>query len=179
MTRTPTGPAAGTAPPPAQPSAPSPAATPSGADALVRRATELLHARGERMTGARRAVLRVLAADGGHCGAETVVARVAELDPGVHRASVYRALEALSGLGLVQHVHLAHGSTSYHVVTGSHAHLHLQCRRCGLVRDVPSGLLDGVAAVLADRHGFVLDAGHVALSGLCGACAADPGASPA
>jgi len=162
--------------------APAGSGAPAGpeADALVRRATDLLHARGERMTGARRAVLRALVADGGHCGAEAVVARVAAADPGVHRASVYRALEALSGLGVVQHVHLAHGATSYHVVTEGHAHLHLQCRRCGLVRDVPSDLLDGVAAVLAGAHGFVLDAGHVALSGLCAGCAAAaPDAPPA
>jgi Fur family ferric uptake transcriptional regulator len=39
------------------------------------------------------------------------------------------------------------------------------------VRDLPPDLLDEVADALARQYGFVLDAGHVALSGLCRDCA--------
>jgi Fur family ferric uptake transcriptional regulator len=53
--------------------------------------------------------------------------------------------------------------------------VHAQCRGCGAVYDLPPDLLDDVAATLSARHHFVLDAGHVALSGLCAACA---GAGP-
>jgi Fe2+ or Zn2+ uptake regulation protein len=123
------------------------------------------------MTGPRRAVLSVLARDDGHLGAEAVLVRVAELDPSVHRASVYRTLEALSHLGVVQHVHVGHGGTAYHLVRGERTHLHAQCRLCGTVLDLSPDLLDDVAASLARRHGFRLDATHVALSGVCSSCA--------
>ena len=49
---------------------------------LVDQVGRLLRARGERMTGPRKAVLAVLAASGGHLGAEEVVTRVTDVDPG-------------------------------------------------------------------------------------------------
>jgi Fur family transcriptional regulator, ferric uptake regulator len=131
-----------------------------------------LHSRGERMTGPRRAVVTALARQDGHLSAEQVVEAVGRIDAGVHRASVYRSLEALSGLGVVQHVHVGHGATAYHLIDQTGAHLHAQCRECGAVVDLPADLLDPVARRLAREDGFVLEAEHVALSGLCADCAA-------
>jgi len=141
--------------------------------AVIDEVAGLLRARGERMTGPRRAVLSVLAERGGHLSADALLDAVASLDPRVHRASVYRTLEALSELGVVQHVHVGHGGTAYHLVRGAGRHLHAQCRVCGSVRDLPPDLLNEVAATLVRRHDFVLDAGHVALSGLCRGCIGD------
>jgi Fe2+ or Zn2+ uptake regulation protein len=135
----------------------------------VESATTLLRRRRERMTGPRRAVLSVLAEDTGHLSADEVVSAVAELDPGVHRASVYRALEALSRLGVVQHVHLGHGSTAYALAEGR-PHVHGHCSTCGAVVDLPGDLLDDVADRLRREVGFTLDPAHVALSGTCRSC---------
>lgn len=129
-----------------------------------------VRASGLHLTGARRAVLAVLASTGGHLSAEDVVAAVARADSGAHRASVYRALEALTDAGIVQHVHLGHGATAYHLADGVEDHLHLQCGRCGAVIDAPVALLRPVRRRLLREHGFALDAAHVALSGVCGAC---------
>lgn len=149
-------------------SAPDP--VPDVASALVADVGARLRGRGERMTGPRRAVLTALAQHGGHLSAEDVIEAVSAVDPSVHRASVYRALEALSHLGVVQHLHVGHGGTAYHLVTSPGPHLHAQCRVCGSVHDLPGDLLDEVAAVLSRRHRFILDAGHVALSGVCQGC---------
>lgn len=130
----------------------------------------MLRARGERMTGPRRAVLTVLAERGDHLSADAVLDGVTRHDPGVHRASVYRTLDALSELGVVQHVHVGRGGTAYHLVRKGGRHLHAHCRVCGHVQDLPPDLLDGVAATLSGRYGFALDAGHVALSGTCKKC---------
>ncbi|HEY6797612.1 MAG TPA: Fur family transcriptional regulator [Kineosporiaceae bacterium] len=143
---------------------------PPDVEATIAEVTRLLRARGERMTGPRRAVLAVLADGHDHLGADAIVARVAQRDPSVHRASVYRTLETLSQLGVVQHVHVGHGVTAYHLIHGGERHVHAHCRACGAVQDLPPDLLDDVAATLAGRFGFCLDAGHVALSGLCAAC---------
>lgn len=127
---------------------------------------------GLHLTAPRRAVLRALTCQEGHLSAERVVTVVAGTDPGVHRASVYRALEALSDAGIVQHVHLGHGATAYHLADDEGDHLHLQCSVCGAVLDAPVALLGTVRRRLLAERGFALDAAHVALSGTCEACRA-------
>lgn len=122
------------------------------------------------MTGPRRAVVTVLATRGGHMGAEDVFAAISDLDESAHRASVYRTLEVLTELGVVQHVHVGHGGAAYHLTREFGPHLHAQCRACNNVHDLPPDLLDAVAGRLSREFGFVLDAGHVALSGTCRSC---------
>jgi len=140
-------------------------------EAVLEDVATRLRSRGERMTRPRRAVLGALARSPGHMTAEEVCTAVAVDDPGVHRASVYRTLEAMSSLGVVQHVHVGHGGTTYHLAGGRPPHLHVQCRSCGSVLDVPTEVLDGAASELLRLYGFTLDPGHVALSGACARCA--------
>jgi Fur family ferric uptake transcriptional regulator len=144
-----------------------------GLDDVVAQAAAMLRSRGDRMTGPRRAVITALAGrrERSHLTPEQVVVAVAQVDPTVHRASVYRALEVLSSLGVVQHVHLGHGTTAYHLAA-PHEHLHAHCVRCDRVIDLPATLLDDVARQVADDYGFVLDPSHVALSGTCATCSA-------
>jgi Fur family transcriptional regulator, ferric uptake regulator len=139
------------------------------AEDAIRTAAALLRDRGERMTGPRRAVLAALAARPEHLTADQVVGAVAAHDPSVHRASVYRTLERLSQLGVVQHVHVGHGTTTYHLAADQ-PHLHAQCEWCGVVLDLPADLLDDVRDALEASRGFVLAPTHVALSGWCGHC---------
>lgn len=134
---------------------------------LVAQVGEVMRARGERMTAARRAVLLALATTPGHLSVEELHTRAA--DGRLPRSSVYRALDALSALGVVQHIHLGHGATAYHLRDELEPHLHAQCRRCESVLDLPADALDPVAAHLAGL-GFVLDPAHTALSGLCADC---------
>jgi len=140
------------------------------ASSLLNEVRVKLHARGERMTRPRQAVLAVLTEDPRHRSAEEIVAAVARRDPSVHRASVYRTLEALTHLGVVQHVHLSHGATTFHLVTDHRDHLHLQGTSCGNITDVPTNLLSSTAKRLSETYDFVLDLGHVALSGQCANC---------
>jgi Fur family ferric uptake transcriptional regulator len=161
--------------------------SPRLADALAR-----LRDHGERITPARRAVLQVIdAADRAdeHLTAEQIGGRVAELEPTVHRATVYRTLTSLTEVGVLSHVHLGGTATVYHLVAtdpapegtgaaeagtaayghGPH-HAHVQCASCGKVLDVPPDALDGVAERLLDEFGFVLDTAHAALLGRCADC---------
>ncbi len=164
--------------------APNAAATPgAGAERrdLAAAGIAELRALGERVTPARRAVLRVLAETSEHLCVDDVLTRADVIVPGLHRTTVYRAVETLGDLGLVTHVHPDHGPAVYHLdpsLTGS-GHLHVRCRRCGEISDVPADLLDGVAERLARQIGFRLQPDHAALTGLCRACvAADPADDP-
>jgi len=140
-------------------------------DVLFAEVTALLHERGERMTDSRRAVLEALYGRDDHLPAEEVLTVAAERHPSVHRATVYRALELLAGHGVVQHVHLGHGATAYHLTTQG-GHLHAQCRVCGEVLDLPLSVMGDAARAIERDTGFRLDPDHTALSGTCARCLA-------
>jgi len=143
-----------------------------GLESILSRVGRRLRDRGERMTAPRRAVLTVLHHADGHLTVEEVADLVTDIDPAVHLASVYRSLDTFARLGIVQHVHLGHGATAYHLVDSSGSHAHAQCRRCRRVVDLPPDVLDHTAQRLAHEYEFVLDPTHAALSGLCGPCSA-------
>jgi Fur family ferric uptake transcriptional regulator len=143
----------------------------TGHQEVVEEVTALLRSRGERMTTPRLAVLSVLLRRPGHLSAEQIVAAVAAIEPAVHRASVYRALEMLTHLDVVAHVHLGHGGTAYHLAAPHQsAHLHAQCDECGRVVDLPGDALASATAEIRRRTGFQVDPRHVALSGRCADC---------
>jgi Fur family ferric uptake transcriptional regulator len=155
---------------------------PAGTDgALAERAGVLLRSVGQRVTKPRVALLAcILGADGAHLSADTLHEQVAEVEPTIHRATVYRTLEGLTAVGVLRHVHLDRGLTAYHLADREPAasphrrteHLHAQCSQCGSVTDLPADVLGDTAARIRRASGFWLDASHVALSGRCRACAA-------
>jgi Fur family ferric uptake transcriptional regulator len=139
---------------------------------VLERVAVELRSRGERMTQPRRAVISALAVSSEHLSAEEVLADARKDYPGVNRSTIYRALETLADLGFVQHIHSGRAATLYHLTAEAGPHAHATCDQCGLVIDLPGDALARAADRLRRDHGFVLDPGHVALSGLCADCAA-------
>lgn len=130
--------------------------------ALVRR-------RGGRVTQPRRAVVSALLANRGHhLTAEDVARRVQAQLPEVHLSTVYRTLDALEELGVIRHVHLGHGPSTYHLAV--EAHHHAVCDRCGTVIELPGDLFDEVEDRVAALAGFRIEPQHFALPGRCAAC---------
>ena len=129
-----------------------------------------LRAGGTRITSSRRAVVVALFESSGHLTAPDLSAVVSRAHPDVHQSTVYRTLERLVELGVVEHIHMAHGPAVYHLAEDHH--LHLVCDRCGTVLDAPATLLRTAADQVRKEHGFELAVGHVALSGRCRDCAA-------
>jgi Fe2+ or Zn2+ uptake regulation protein len=129
----------------------------------------LLRARGGRVTTCRRAILETFLGVGGHVTAEALTARVQATQPDVHESTVYRFLDELERLGVVDHVHLGHGPAVYHLA--SDAHHHLVCAGCGAVEEVPETLFAELRARLSDDFGFTLEPRHFAVTGRCKDCA--------
>jgi Fe2+ or Zn2+ uptake regulation protein len=128
-----------------------------------------LRQRGGRATGTRRATVSVLLRAGAnHMSAEDITAQVQAEHPDVAASTIYRTLTALEELGVVEHVHLGHGPSTYHLV--SDPHQHLVCEDCGAVIEVPDEAFDELAGVVQDRYGFHLHLRHFALLGRCQAC---------
>jgi Fe2+ or Zn2+ uptake regulation protein len=124
---------------------------------------------GERVTVARRAVVAALVAADGHATAEALQERVQAEHPEVHMATIYRNLETLERLGVVQHTHLGHGPAVYHLA--DELHQHLVCEACGYVVEVPADLLRPVEQEVRTAYGFVMRPGHFAVVGRCANCA--------
>ncbi|TLW94772.1 transcriptional repressor [Saccharomonospora piscinae] len=141
-------------------------------DEAVAFVLDQLRSHGHRITGARSAVIEALAQIGGHPSAEQLAERVRARYPAIHRATVYRTLETLSELGVVTHVHIGGGASTYHLTPGTAAngHLHASCRGCGRIVDLPGDLLAPVVERLARESEFELDPAQVALSGRCREC---------
>src|SRR4051812_18486473 len=101
-----------------------------------------LRGRGERITPARRAVVETLVDAKGHLTATELVERVHDTAPGAHLATIYRTMDVLERLGVVEHTHLGHGRAIYHLADDMHAHL--VCEQCGAVVQASPKLLAGV-----------------------------------
>jgi Fur family ferric uptake transcriptional regulator len=129
---------------------------------------EMLRAKGLRLTAQRQLVLEAVH-ELGHATPDQVHAKVSKVAAGVNITTVYRTLELLEELGLVTHAHLSHGAPTYHSVSEAQ-HVHLVCRACGGLTEMPSGMLTELARSLDREYGFLLDIGHVALFGVCVRC---------
>ena len=127
---------------------------------------------GYRRGGARTAVVEALA---GHDCAVTALDLDDELRrrrPSVGRASVYRALEQLEGLGLVQRIEVCRGTAGYERVdpTGHHHH-HAICRDCGRMVPFEDPRLERALEHVAGAMSFDVTEHDVVLRGLCERCA--------
>ncbi len=127
-----------------------------------------LRSRGYRLTPQRQLVLEAVG-ELGHSTPEDIATAVRRTASGVNISTVYRTLELLEELGLVQHTHLGHGAPTYSVNTDDD-HVHLVCRNCGEVQEAEADLLGEAVSRLAQERGFTLDVGHVALFGSCRSC---------
>jgi Fur family ferric uptake transcriptional regulator len=137
-----------------------------------------LRAEGKRLTSQRERVLSAVGRLGHATPDEIVDAVAADGAGGVPASTVYRALDALQGLGLVGHTHVDHRAPSYHLA--EHAtHLHVVCRTCGWVGEAPLSTADELVARLDEALGFASDVAHAAVHGVCRACreAAVPGSA--
>src|SRR3954453_1182689 len=90
---------------------------------------------------------------------------------GAARASVYRVLDELVGLGLVTRVEVGQGTTRYEAARpDGHHHHHMVCDRCGEVQPFADDELERVVGRLAGRVAFDVPEHEGGLRGSCAAC---------
>ncbi len=131
-----------------------------------------LQSAGLRRGGARTAVVEALAA---HDCAVTALELDDELRrrrPPVGRASVYRALDQLEELGLVQRIEVTRGTAAFERVEPSgHHHHHAICRRCGRMETFEDPSLERAIERVSGEIPFDISEHDVVLRGLCERCA--------
>ena len=134
-------------------------------------ALEALQGAGHRRGGARTAVVEALAR---HNCAVTALELDDELRrrrPPVGRASVYRALEQLEQLGLVQRIEVCRGTAGYERVDpDGHHHHHAICRDCGRMVPFEDPTLERAIGELSRSLSFDVTEHDVVLRGRCERC---------
>ena len=89
---------------------------------------------------------------------------------GIGRATIFRSLDLLEGLGAVERLDLPSGEHAYVACEPAHHH-HVVCSRCGRTADVGDAGLQAVTREIGRRTGFRIDTHRLELFGLCPACA--------
>jgi Fur family transcriptional regulator, ferric uptake regulator len=132
---------------------------------------QALDAGGYRLTGPRRAVADLIAEHDGHFTAADLETAARERRLGLSRATLFRALDLLTELRVVERLDLPSGEHAYVPCAAAHHH-HVICSRCGRSADAEdSGVAEAVAAI-ARRTGYRIDSHRLELFGLCRHCQA-------
>ena len=124
-----------------------------------------------RLTKQRAAVLRALG-DGTHLSAETILERVRAEMPAVSLGTIYRTLDILHEIGLVQIFSVGGGAARYEAALEKHHHL-----LCSTCKELINVQADGIAEIARDvarrEHYSDIDFA-LTVVGRCSACANRP-----
>jgi Fur family ferric uptake transcriptional regulator len=131
--------------------------------------TGALEDAGYRLTGPRRALAGLIAARRGHFTAEDLLGESRQQRLGVTRATVFRSLDVLADLGLVERLDLPTGEHAFVACEPAHHH-HVVCSSCGRNAEVRDNGLERVAQAVARVTGYRVDTHRLELFGLCPDC---------
>ncbi|HEX4228019.1 MAG TPA: Fur family transcriptional regulator [Bryobacteraceae bacterium] len=134
---------------------------------------ELAH-KGVRLTAQRRAVIEVIQEARDHLDAGSLLELARKREPNIDRATVYRTIELLKKLRLIDELDLMHlqGEKHYYEVKTKRDHVHLACFCCGRIEEFSSPLFERLKAEIAREAGFEIRVTRLEVGGACRACAA-------
>lgn len=138
---------------------------------ITQRVLERVQDSGGRITLPTRLVVAVLAQTDGHLTADDLIVEIDRRAPGIAPSTIYRVLQRLDELGVLEHVHSGSGAAFYHL--REHGHAHLMCTACGDITDLSAATSDALhrfSAAVRLAHGFDVDPHHAAMLGRCDAC---------
>ena len=147
------------------PSSPAPAPAPASLAAAV----ATVRSNGLRASTARRLVLAALFAADRPVTAEQIAGGLDGATPTSDLASVYRNLETLERLGVVRHLHAAHGPGVYTITRDDHEG-YLTCERCGVVRPANAAALKLIRHAVQKAFGYDASFVHFPIVGVCPDC---------
>ena len=131
---------------------------------------EDLRQKGHRLTPQREMILSVICeSDGGHFTADDILQRTHARYPYLNKSAVYRTLELLTRLGMVNQTDFGQGHVEYELHRHPHHH-HLLCRHCGRRTQVDERVFMALQTALREEYGFVADLDHFAVFGTCRKC---------
>ena len=136
------------------------------------RLVERMRSMGLRLTGQRRVLAELLDDASDHLDAEPGYQRARARDSSIHRATVYRTLNRLKKLGLVDELDLMHisGERHYYEVRPSTLHIHLVCTACKGVDEPSESFWDELKRRVEQENGFRPEVVRIEMAGVCSSC---------
>ncbi len=136
--------------------------------------TKALSDAGYRSSAPREEVIGAIAELGCSITAREIADLLRERGSGVGLASIYRALDLLDRLDLVQRFDVGEGIARYEAaLPGGDHHHHLVCESCGTVEPFEDDALEEAIHGLAGKTDFSIAAHDVTLHGECPTCRND------
>lgn len=139
----------------------------------IDRIKKQLHAQSYKLTPQREATLQVLLEhEADHLSAEDIYLLVKEKAPEIGLATVYRTLELLSELKIIDKINFGDGVSRYDLRKegAEHFHHHLVCIECGSVEEIMDDLLGDVEKIVEKEWGFKVQDHRLTFHGLCKSC---------
>jgi Fe2+ or Zn2+ uptake regulation protein len=134
---------------------------------------------GYRLTSARRALAGLIATRSAHFTAEDLLTESRRRRLGLGRATIFRSLDVLTDLGLVERLDLPSGDHAFVACEPAHHH-HVVCSSCGQAVGVPvpDQRIEAVADEIGRATGYRIDTHRLELFGLCPDCQAKAARRP-
>ena len=128
-----------------------------------------LHENGYRITKARGAVVEIVETSNRALTPVEVYDMARKKYRALGLVTVYRTLEKLEELPLIQRVHQPMGCQAF--ISAGHGHQHLLlCQNCGQVEFFEGDDLDVLSKSIAKKTGYQINEHWLQLFGLCAAC---------
>jgi Fur family transcriptional regulator, ferric uptake regulator len=144
-----------------------------GMETRIDRIKKQLHSSSYKLTPQREATVRVLLEhEEDHLSAEDVYLLVKEKSPEIGLATVYRTLELLTELKIVDKINFGDGVSRYDLRQegAAHFHHHLVCIECGAVDEIQDDLLEDVEAIVERDWNFKIKDHRLTFHGICHRC---------
>jgi Fur family ferric uptake transcriptional regulator len=142
-------------------------------ESRIDRIKKQLHSASYKLTPQREATVRVLLEnEEDHLSAEDVYLLVKEKSPEIGLATVYRTLELLTELKIVDKINFGDGVSRYDLRQEGAArfHHHLVCTQCGSVEEIQEDLLGEVEKTVENNWNFKVKDHRLTFYGICHVC---------
>lgn len=130
--------------------------------------TQMLRENGFKVTPQRLAVYEALSVDKSHPSAEMLYSTLRPKYPSMSFATVYKTVEILHQLHLIQILNT--GEDSYRYDADMSDHSHVQCSVCGRVDDVMNLTSDGLKTEVRDKTQYEIQGQQLYFFGICPHC---------
>ncbi|OEF95562.1 transcriptional repressor [Vulcanibacillus modesticaldus] len=134
---------------------------------------QLLRSSNFKLTPQREVVLEVLLEnEEGHLSADDVYMLVKKKVPEIGLATVYRTLELLSELNIIQKLYFGENVARYEFRSDSddHHHHHLECINCGKVEEIDEDWLGIIEEKVEKQYDFKVIDHRLTFQGICSRC---------
>lgn len=125
-----------------------------------------------RITAQRRTLLETIQEADGHLDAATLLKLARKRDPQIDRATVYRTIDLLKKLRLVDELDLMHlnGEKHYYEARPRTDHVHLTCVECGRIEELTIETFERLKREISRKSGFEIRVTRLEIGGRCRVC---------